>query len=118
VHIVSRIFGAKRYPRAEPSADEVAGVDIEGMIERARSRGDERTDDEILAALLLGADLTAERHPDPQLRQRAAAAARALRDRLVDRVGEVEAASLVAASSGPVAEDGTTARRPRRRRSG
>jgi hypothetical protein len=116
VHIVSRIFGPRRYATTPPSADAVAAVDVEEMIERARSRGDARSGDEILAALLLGADVTAERHPDPELRRRAAAAARALRDRLVDRVGEVEAASLVAASSGPVAEDGTTARRPRRRR--
>jgi hypothetical protein len=115
MHIVSRIFGARRYPRAQPSDADVAGIDVPRMIEQARARGDARSDDEIVAALLLGADLTAERHPDPELRQRAEAAARALRDDLVDRVGEVEAARLVSKSSGPIGEDGTTARRPRRR---
>jgi hypothetical protein len=114
VHIVSRIFGAKRFPRTEPSEADVAGVDVERMIEQARARGDVRPDDEILAALLMGAELTAERHPDPELRRRAAAASLAIRDRLVDRVGEDEAARLLSKSSGPIGEDGTTPRRPRR----
>jgi hypothetical protein len=116
VHIVSRIFGARRYTRADPSPADVAAVDVTAMIEHARSRGDVRSDDEILAALLLGADLTADRHPDPELRRRAAAAALATRDRLVDRVGEDEAARLLSSSAGPVGEDGTTARRKRRGR--
>jgi hypothetical protein len=114
VHIVSRIFGARRFAREEPTAEEVAAVDVAGMIEQARGRGDARPENEVLAALLLGADLTAERHPDPVLRRRAAAAALALRNQLVDRVGEVEAARLVSASAGPIGEDGTTAGRPRR----
>jgi hypothetical protein len=116
VHIVSRVFGARRYPRPQPSDGDVAAVDVPRMIEQARARGDVRSDDEILAALLMGADLTAERHPDPELRQRAAAASVAIRDRLVDRVGEDEAIRLLSATSGPIAEDGTTARRPRRDR--
>jgi hypothetical protein len=114
VHLVSRIFGARRHPRAQPSDEEVAAIDLERMLDQARARGDDRSEDEVLAALLMGADLTAERHPDPDLRRRAAAAAVALRTQLADRVGEVEAARLVAASAGPIGEDGTTARRPRR----
>jgi hypothetical protein len=113
VHIVSRIFGARRHPRPEPTAGEVAAVDVERMVEQARARGDVRSDEEVLAALLLGADITAERHPDPELRRRAAAASLATRDRLVERVGEDEAARLLADSAGPVAEDGTLGRRPR-----
>jgi len=116
VHIVSRIFGARRFDREHPSDADVAAVDVTRMVDQARARGDARPDDELLAALLLGADLTAERHPDPELRRRAEAAARALRDRLVDLVGEVEATRLVSKSSGPIGEDGTTARRPRRGR--
>lgn len=116
MHIVSRIFGPRRYERERPSDADVAAVDVTRMVEQARARGDTRSEDEILAALLLGADLTAERHPDPELRERAAAAAHALRERLVERVGEVETARLVSKSAGPVAEDGTTARRPRRGR--
>jgi hypothetical protein len=115
VHIVSRIFGARRHVRAEPTEAEVAAVDVARMVEQARERGDDRSDDEILAALLLGADLTAERHPDPELRRRAAAASLATRDRLVERVGEDRAARLLAKTSGPIGEDGTTPRRPRRR---
>jgi hypothetical protein len=115
VHIVSRIFGARRHPRAQPTDAEVAAVDVPRMLEQARARGDVRSEEEILAALLMGADLTAERHPDPELRRRAAAAAVATRDALVDRVGEDEAAGLLAASAGPIAEDGSTSRRPRRR---
>jgi hypothetical protein len=114
VHIVSRIFGARRYTRAQPSDADVAAVDVTRMVEQARARGDVRSEDEILAALLMGADLTAERHPDPELRQRAAAAATAIRDRLVDRVGEDEAARLLSVSAGPIGEDGSTPRRPRR----
>src|SRR3954453_10287164 len=66
VHIVSRIFGARRHVRAQPSDAEVAAVDVTRMMDQARARGDARCDDEILAALLVGADLTAERHPDPE----------------------------------------------------
>jgi len=116
VHILSRVFGPRRHARVEPTGAEVAAVDVSRMIEQARARGDVRSDDEILAALLMGADLTAERHPDPELRRRAAAAAVATRDALVDRVGEEEAARLLSTSAGPVGEDGTTSRRPRRAR--
>jgi hypothetical protein len=114
VHILSRIFGPRRHARAQPTDAELAAVDVPRMLEQARARGDVRSDDEILAALLMGADLTAERHPDPELRRRAAAASIATRDTLIERVGEEEAVRLLAASAGPIGEDGTTSRRPRR----
>lgn len=107
----SRIFGARRHTRPEPTAEQVAAVDVPRMLDIARARGDVRSDDEIAAALLKGADLTAERHPDPELREKAAAASEATRSWLVARVGHEEATRLVAASLGPVGEDGTTARR-------
>jgi hypothetical protein len=94
------------------------------MLDQARARGDPRPDIEIAAALLLGADLTANRHPDPELRQRAAAASVATRDWLVGRVGEDETAELLSLSLGPIGEDGTMprsargGRTPRRRPAG
>jgi hypothetical protein len=109
----SRIFGARRHVTPQPTDEEVAAVDVPRMLDTARARGDRRSDDEIAAALLLGADLTAERHPDEAIRRRAAAASVATRDWLVGRVGEDEAARLVSTSLGPVGEDGTTAKRPR-----
>jgi hypothetical protein len=85
------------------------------MLDLARDRGDRRPDNEIAAALLMGADLTAERHRDEELRARAAAAAVATRDWLVARVGEDEAVRLLAASLGPIGEDGTIPRtKPKR----
>ena len=87
VHIVSRIFGPRRHARVEPTDADVAAVDVARMIDQARARGDVRSDAEILAALLMGADLTAERHPDPELRRRAAAAAGGTRDAGVGSVG-------------------------------
>lgn len=113
VNWFARIFGARRHTTPQPSEAEVAAVDVPRMLDLARARGDRRPDDEIAAALLLGADLTAERHPDAELRSRAAAASVATRDWLVARVGEDEAARLLSASSGPIGEDGTTARRAR-----
>jgi hypothetical protein len=83
------------------------------MLDLARSRGDRRPDNEIAAALLMGADLTAERHPDPEMRRRAAAASVATRDWLVARVGEDEAVRLLSDSLGPIGEDGTTPRATR-----
>jgi hypothetical protein len=83
------------------------------MLDQARGRGDRRPDNEIAAALLMGADLTAQRHPDAELRQRAAAASVATRDWLVSRIGEEETARLLSVSLGPVGEDGTTARTER-----
>jgi hypothetical protein len=112
----ARIFGARRHPVATPSDEEVAAVDVPRMLDLARERGDRRPDDEIAAALLMGADLTAERHRDPELRRKAAAAAVATRDWLVARVGEDEAAELVSASLGPIGADGTTPRAPKRAR--
>jgi hypothetical protein len=115
VSLIGRVFGARRYVTAQPTAEQIAAVDVERMLDRARRLGDRRSDDEIGAALLVGADLTAERHRDPELRQRAAAAAVATRDWLVARVGEDETARLVSVSLGPIGEDGSIARRPRGR---
>lgn len=80
------------------------------MIATARERGDRRSEPEVVASLIVGAELTAERHHDEDLRRRAAAAAVATRDRLVAAVGEDEAVRLFASSEGPVDEQG----RPRR----
>src|SRR4051794_24919248 len=104
---LARIFGARRHITPQPSEEEVAAVHVPQMLDLARERGDRRADDEIAAALLLGADLTAERHSDPELRRRAAAASVATRDWLVARVGEDEAARLLSGSLGPIGEGGT-----------
>jgi hypothetical protein len=113
VNLIARIFGARRHVTPHPSDEEVAAVRVPRMLDLARGRGDRRSDNEIAAALLMGADLTAERHPDPELRRRAAAASVATRDWLVARVGEDEAVRLLAVSLGPIGADGTTARAPR-----
>jgi hypothetical protein len=116
VGLLSRVFGARRYATEQPTDEQAAAVDVPRMLDKARARGDQRPDNEIAAALLLGADLTAQRHPDAELRQRAAAASIATRDWLVNRVGEDETARLLSESLGPVGEDGTTARSKRRGR--
>ena len=108
--LLSRVFGARRYATAQPTDEQVAAVDVPRMLDRARARGDRRNDNEIAAGLLVGADLTAERHRDAELRQRAAAASVATRDWLVNRVGEDETVRLLSVSLGPIGEDGTTAR--------
>jgi hypothetical protein len=113
VNLLARIFGAPRHVTPQPSEEEVAAVRVPRMLDLARARGDRRSDNEIAAALLMGADLTAERHPDPELRRRAAAASVATRDWLVTRVGEDEAVRLLSVSSGPIGEDGTTPRATR-----
>ena len=110
---LSRIFGARRHVTPRPTDEQVAAVDVPRMLDLARARGDRRPDDEIAAALLIGADLTAERHPDPELRRRAAAASVATRGWLVARVGDDEANRLLSVSLGPVGEDGSTPRRAR-----
>jgi hypothetical protein len=110
VSFVSRLFGARRHTTPQPTDEEVAAVDVSSMLALARARGDRRSDNEIAAALMLGADVTAERHPDAELRGRAAAASVATRDWLVARVGEREAARLLSRSLGPVGEDGSTAK--------
>jgi hypothetical protein len=108
----STLFGARRrHAVPTPSAEDVAAVGVARMLDRARDRGDRRSDTEIAASLLVGADLTAERHPDADLRRRAAAAAVATRDWLVARVGEDDTARLVAESAGPIGEDGELPRR-------
>lgn len=108
--LIARLFGARHHSTPQPSAEEVAAVDVPRMLALARERGDRRSDDEIAAALLMGADLTATRHRDEDLRRRAAAASVATRDWLVARVGEEETARLLAASSGPIGEDGVVPR--------
>lgn len=112
--LLSRLFGGRRHPTPTPTDEQVAAVDVPRMLARARERGDRRSDDEIAAALLMGADLTAVQHPDPELRQRAAAASLATHEWLVARVGEAEAARLLSSSRGPIGEDGSTPRRGRR----
>jgi len=114
VSIMRRLFGHHRGPRPEPTPEEVAAVDVGGMIATARERGDTREDPEVVAGLLYGAEVTADRHPDEDLRRRAAAASVAALDWLVDRVGEHEAARLLSESDGPVDEQGRTARGRRR----
>jgi hypothetical protein len=113
VSVLSRIFGSRRHVRPRPTDEQVATVDVPRMLDLARARGDRRPDNEIAASLLLGADLTAERHPDPALRERAAAASVATRAWLVARVGDEEAERLLSASLGPVGEDGSTPRQAR-----
>ena len=113
MNALSRIFGARRHVTPRPTDEQVAAVDVPGMLELARTRGDRRPDNEIAAALLMGADLTAERHSDPVLRERAAAASVATLNWLAARVGEDEARRLLATSLGPVGEDGSTPRRAR-----
>lgn len=111
--MLSRVFGARRHVTPRPTDEQVAAVDVPRMLDLARARRDRRPDNEIAAALLMGADLTAQRHPDPELRQRAAAASVATSNWLVARVGDGETARLLSASLGPVGEDGSTARRAR-----
>jgi len=114
VEVLRRLFGPRRHPRPQPSREDVARVDLAGMLATARERGDDRTDPEVMAALFVGADLTADRHRDEDVRRRAAAAAVAALEWLVARVGEDEAARLLSTSEGPVDEQGRTARQARR----
>jgi hypothetical protein len=109
--LINRLFGPRQHPRPEPAAADVAEVDVDRMIATARDRGDGREEAEVLAALLVGADFTAQRHRDPAMRLRAAAATEAVRTRLLALVGEGRATELFVESTGPVGEDGR-ARRP------
>lgn len=106
MNLIARLFGSKQHPRHEPTPDEVAAVDVDRMIATARERGDRRGEPEVLAALLLGAEMSADRHPEAEFRRRAAAASAALRDRLRALVGDDRAAELLAATEGPVDEQG------------
>jgi hypothetical protein len=110
VSIVRRLLGRRRFERPEPGPEDVARVDVDRMVATARERGDERTEPEVVAALVVGADVTAERHADPDMRLRAAAAFEACRRRLVEQVGDAQAARLVAESAGPVDERGRPSR--------
>lgn len=115
MNLLAQLFGSRRrHDVPTPSAADVAAVDVPRMLDRARDRGDRRTDDEIAASLVVGADLTAERHPDADLRRRAAAAAVATRNWLTARVGEEEAIRLVHTSLGPIGENGELPRGARR----
>lgn len=111
--IIGRIFGSRRHATPAPTPEQVARVDVAGMIATARERGDVRDDHEVVASLIVGADFTAERHHDPDIRGRAAAASVATSRWLVERVGEERAAHLLAASEGPVDAQGRIRRAPR-----
>ena len=108
--LLRRVLGGRSYERPEPGPQDIAGVDVDRMIATARERGDRRTDPEVVAALMLGADLTAGGHRDPDMRLRGAAAFEACRRWLIDRVGEDDAARLLTESEGPVDEQGRTSR--------
>ena len=110
--IVSRIFGRRRYERPEPGPEDLARIDLSKMIATARERGDDRTEPEVVAALQLGAGLTADRHPDADMRLRAAAAFEVCRRWLVGYVGEDAAARLISESRGPIDEQGRMKRPP------
>ena len=110
--ILRRVFGRRRFERPEPGPADIASVDITRMIATARDRGDRRTEPEMVAALMLGADLTADHHHDAEMRLRAAAAFEACRRWLVGYVGEDAAARLLSESLGPIDEQGRM-RRPR-----
>lgn len=110
--MIGRIFGRRRYERPEPTAEDVAAVDVTKMIALARERGDERSEPEVVAALMLGAGLTADRHHEPDLRVRGAAAFEACRRWLVGYVGEETAARLLSESRGPIDERGRMRRPP------
>lgn len=110
MNVLQRLFGPRRRPRPEPSEADLAAIDVATMVARARERGDTRPEPEAVAGLLLGAELTADRHPDDDLRLRAAAATVVLTRWLVEHVGEDEAARLLSSSQGPVDEQGRTAR--------
>ena len=107
---VRRLVGGRRYERPVPGPDDIARADVAGMIRTARERGDRRPEPDVVAALMLGADLTADRHGDPDMRVRAAAAFEACRRWLVEQVGDEEAARLLTTSEGPVDQQGRTAR--------
>jgi hypothetical protein len=113
MNLLGRVFGRRRFERPEPSPADIERVDITRMIATARERGDTRTEPEVVAALMLGADLTADRHHDPDMRLRAAAAFEACRRWLVGYAGEEAAARLLSESLGPIDEQGRMRRPPR-----
>ena len=108
--MIRRLLGRRSYDRPEPGPEDVARVDVERMVATARERGDARTEPEVVAALMIGADLTADRHHDADMRLRGAAAYEACRRWLVERVGEEEGARLLVESAGPVDEQGRMSR--------
>ena len=105
-----RLLGGRGYERPEPGPQDLARVDVDRMITTARARGDRRTDPEVVAALMLGADLTADRHEEAEMRLRGAAAFEVCRRWLIEQVGDDEAARLLSESEGPVDEQGRMAR--------
>lgn len=112
MNMLGRIFGRRRYERPEPGPEDIERVDVTRMIALARERGDQRTEPEVVAALMLGAGLTADRHHDPDMRLRGAAAFEACRRWLVGYVGEDAAARLLSESLGPIDEQGRMRRPP------
>jgi len=112
VNLLGRLFGSRRHPVPQPSPADLAAVDLDAMVAVARERGDTRSDDEVMAGLILGAEFMATRHPDEGMRVRAAAASVVATRRLAARVGPDEAARLLAASEGPIDEQGELRRPP------
>ena len=110
--LLGRVFGRRRYERPEPGPDDLDRIDVTKMIAIARERGDTRTEPEVVAALMLGAGLTADRHHDAELRLRGAAAFEVCRRWLVGYVGEDAAARLLSESLGPIDEQGRMQRPP------
>ena len=110
--MLRRLLGRRRYDRPDPGPQDLARVDVARMIATARERGDQRTDPEVVAALMLGADMTADRHHDPDMRLRGAAAFEVCRTWLLSRVGEDTAAQLLSDSAGPIDEQGRLRRPP------
>ena len=110
--ILRRLLGRRHHERPTPGEDDIAAIDISKMIATARERGDRRTEPEVVAALLLGADMVAVGHHEPDMRLRAAAAYEACRRWLLDVAGEDAAARLISESEGPIDEQGRM-RRPR-----
>ena len=106
--LLRRLLGRRSYEPPEPGPEDLARVDVARMIATARERGDRRTDPEVVAALMLGADMTAQRHGDADMRLRGAAAFEVCRRWLVSQVGEDEAARLLTESQGPVDQQGRT----------
>ena len=108
--MLRRLVARRRFERPVPGPGAVARVDVAKMIPTARERGDQRSDPEVVAALILGADQVASGHHDADMRLRGAAAYEACRGWLVERVGEDEGARLLVESAGPIDEQGKMSR--------
>lgn len=104
MNLLKVVFGRRRFERPEPGPEDLERVDLTRMIAIARERGDTRTEPEVVAALMLGAGMTADRHGDAELRVRGAGAFEVCRRWLVGYVGEDRAAHLLSKSLGPIDE--------------